>query len=72
MSVWLEVRNAVDDRNEPKLPKFRCFGLFRFGEIQTYRNETQSCIQQYILRKMEHLGNPKNENLLIGPILLLF
>ena len=54
---------AVDDQNEPKLPKFWCLGGFgwfrfvsvRFGEIQTNRNETPSCIQQYILRKMEHL-----------------
>ena len=45
---------AVDDQNEPKLPKFWCL-----GEIQTNGKETPSCIQQYILRKMEHLGNPK-------------
>ena len=46
------ILQTVDDRNEPKLPKFRCFGSFgsfRFGEIQIYRNETPSykysCIQ---------------------------
>ena len=34
---------SVDDRTEPEIPKFRCFGNFgsvRFGEIEKYRTET--------------------------------
>ena len=35
---------AVDDQNEPKLPKFWClggFGSFRFGSVRSKLTETK-------------------------------